>query len=102
MGHGFNGPCSSRKCCCRTFSLPKRMVGSMTTAMTTHAVTADNPNPRRDQLMSRIETETELIRSDPLFKYSYGREGGENIWHLFVLVLGEGKYDGTWISWEIL
>jgi hypothetical protein len=39
-----------------------------------------------------------LIRSDPLFKDSYGREGGKNIWRLFVLVLRERKYDGSRIS----
>jgi hypothetical protein len=45
MSHGFNGPCRSGKCCCRTISLPERTVGSVTAAVTDRVVTADNPNP---------------------------------------------------------
>jgi hypothetical protein len=45
MGHGFNEPCRSEKCCCFTISLPERTVGSVTAATTARVVTADDPNP---------------------------------------------------------
>jgi hypothetical protein len=38
MGHGFNGPCMSRKCCCCMISLPEWMVGSVTATTTDRVV----------------------------------------------------------------